>query len=115
MDELKKFYEEREKNIQNLGKDENIRNIAIDYIIHTDKYKYSYNYSWLGRPIIQHPQDILAMQEIIWEIKPDLIIETGIAHGGSMVFYASILELIGNGEVLGIDIDIFEFVPHPTS
>jgi len=70
--------------------------------------KYSYNFSWLGRPIIQYPQDMIAMQEIIWEVKPDLIIETGIAHGGSLIFYASILELIGNGKVLGIDIDIRE-------
>jgi cephalosporin hydroxylase len=63
----------------------------------------------MGRPIIQFPQDILAMQEIIWKVKPDLIIETGIAHGGSLIFYASMLELIGeNGQILGIDIDIRE-------
>ena len=60
----------------------------------------------MGRPIIQYPQDMIAMQEIIWELKPDLIIETGIAHGGSLIYYASLLELIGKGEVLGIDIDI---------
>jgi cephalosporin hydroxylase len=71
------------------------------------KYRYSYNFNWLGRPIIQLPQDIIAMQELIWQVKPDLIIETGIAHGGSVIFYASILELIGKGgHVLGIDIDI---------
>lgn len=74
--------------------------------------KYSYNFSWLGRPVIQYPQDIIAMQELIWEIKPDLIIETGIAHGGSLIFSASMLELNAiaggpaNAEVLGIDIDI---------
>jgi len=74
--------------------------------------KYSYNFSWLGRPIIQYPQDILAMQEIIWMVKPDLIIETGIAHGGSLIFSASMLELNAacggsqDAEVLGIDIDI---------
>jgi cephalosporin hydroxylase len=73
--------------------------------------KYSYNFSWLGRPIIQYPQDMVAMQELLWEVKPDLIIETGIAHGGSLIFYASILELIATctgheGKVLGIDIDI---------
>jgi cephalosporin hydroxylase len=73
----------------------------------TAQFKYSYNFTWLGRPIIQFPQDILAMQEIIWRVKPDLIIETGIAHGGSLIFYASMLELIGDhGQVLGIDIDI---------
>lgn len=80
---------------------------------------YSYNYRWLGRPIIQYPQDIMAMQEIIWEIRPDLIIETGIAHGGSLIFSASMLGLLDmcdaeagiNSEgprrkVLAIDIDI---------
>lgn len=70
-------------------------------------HKYSYNFFWLGRPVIQYPQDIMAMQEIIWRVKPDLIIETGIAHGGSLIFSASMLELIGGeGRVLGIDIDI---------
>ena len=74
--------------------------------------KYSYNFSWLGRPIIQYPQDIVAMQELIWRIQPDLIIETGIAHGGSLIFSASMLELNAacggpsNASVLGIDIDI---------
>jgi cephalosporin hydroxylase len=63
----------------------------------------------MGRPIIQTPQDILALQELIWKVKPDLIVETGIAHGGSLIFSASMLELLGgNGEVLGIDIDIRE-------
>jgi cephalosporin hydroxylase len=71
------------------------------------KHRYSYNFSWLGRPIIQYPQDMIAAQEIIWKVQPDLIVETGIAHGGSLIFYASLLELIGgNGRVLGIDIDI---------
>ena len=73
------------------------------------RYRYSYNFKWLGRPIIQFPQDIIAIQEIVWEVKPDLIIETGIAHGGSLILSASILELIGgNGQVLGVDIDIRE-------
>ncbi len=68
--------------------------------------QYIYNFSWLGRPVIQIPQDLFAMQEIIWAIKPDFIIETGIAHGGSLVFQASMLELTGKGKVIGIDIDI---------
>jgi len=55
--------------------------------------RYSYNFKWMGRPIIQYPQDIIAVQELIWDIKPDLIIETGVAHGGSAVFFASLLEL----------------------
>ncbi|WP_461083186.1 cephalosporin hydroxylase family protein [Spirosoma flavus] len=70
--------------------------------------QYSYNFTWMGRPIIQYPQDLVAMQELIWRIQPDIIIETGIAHGGSLIFYASMLELIGKGEVVGIDIDIRE-------
>jgi len=74
--------------------------------------KYSYNFSWLGRPIIQYPQDIVAMQELIWRVQPDLIIETGIAHGGSLIFSASMLEVNAacggpaDAQVLGIDIDI---------
>lgn len=90
-------------------KDFEIRRKSIDWLEEVSRYKYSYNFSWLGRPIIQFPQDIIAMQEIIWQVKPDIIIETGIAHGGSLIFYASMLELIGNdGHVLGIDIDIRE-------
>src|SRR5437764_9072452 len=60
----------------------------------------------MGRPIIQYPQDIVAMQEILWRVRPEVVIETGVAHGGSLVFYASMLELIGRGEVVGIDIEI---------
>lgn len=69
--------------------------------------RYSYRFSWLGRPIIQYPQDIVAMQEILWRVRPELVIETGVAHGGSLVLYASLLELIGGpGLVVGIDIEI---------
>jgi cephalosporin hydroxylase len=73
---------------------------------------YSYNFSWMGRPIIQYPQDIVAMQEIIWRVQPDLIVETGIAHGGSLIFSAAMLELNAacggpaDAKVLGLDIDI---------
>lgn len=74
--------------------------------------QYSYNFSWLGRPIIQYPQDIVAMQELIWRVQPDLIVETGIAHGGSLIFSASMLELNAacggpaDAHVIGVDIDI---------
>ncbi len=72
-------------------------------------YQYSHNFSWFGRPIIQIPQDIVAIQEIVWRVQPDLIIETGIAHGGSLVLYASLLEAMGmDGHVLGVDIEIRE-------
>jgi cephalosporin hydroxylase len=70
-------------------------------------YRYSYNFTWLGRPVIQWPQDLVALQEVIWAVKPRLIIETGIAHGGSLIFTSSMLELIGDdGKVVGVDIDI---------
>lgn len=86
-----------------------LSNISKKWMFDVSKDRYSYNFTWLGRPIIQFPQDILAIQEIIWQTRPDLIIETGIAHGGSLILSASILELIGgDGEVLGIDIDIRE-------
>ena len=102
------FIEERRKRIENNGTSDSLKKAAADFNVQSNKAQYSYNFSWMGRPIIQYPQDMIAMQEIIWEIKPDLIIETGIAHGGSLIYYASLLELVGQGEVLGIDIDIRE-------
>jgi len=99
-------------NIDQLGSDANLRENSFAWVRDTAKYKYSYNFSWLGRPIIQYPQDMVAMQEIIWQVQPDLIIETGIAHGGSLIFSASMQELNAacggpqDAEVLGIDIDI---------
>lgn len=68
--------------------------------------KYVYSFSWFGRPLIQLPDDVLRIQEVIWSIKPDLIIETGVAHGGSLVFYASLLKAMGRGRVVGVDIEI---------
>jgi cephalosporin hydroxylase len=102
------FKEERNKRIEEQGKNKKILNLTKQFTEETIRSGYSYNFTWMGRPIIQYPQDMIAMQEIIWDIKPDLIIETGIAHGGSLIYYASILELIGKGEILGIDIDIRE-------
>ena len=95
--------------ISRMAVDENITGLSSQFFNKSCEYKYSYNFSWLGRPIIQYPQDIIAMQEIIWQVRPDLIIETGIAHGGSLIFHASMLEMIGEeGQVLGIDVDIRE-------
>jgi cephalosporin hydroxylase len=113
------FEADKKLNILSMSKRSELKQKTIDWIVETAKNKYTYNFTWLGRPIIQLPQDIIAMQEIIWSVKPDLIIETGIAHGGSLIFYASLLELLGNnGEVLGIDIDIrrhnrYEIEKHP--
>jgi cephalosporin hydroxylase/SAM-dependent methyltransferase len=68
--------------------------------------KYAYGFSWLGRPIIQLPEDLIRIQEVIWEVKPDVIIETGVAHGGSLIFYASLCKAMERGRVIGIDIEI---------
>jgi len=106
---IEQFKEEREDRVENNASNENLLSAAERFNIESNKAKYSYNFSWMGRPIIQYPQDMIAMQEIIWNVKPDLVIETGIAHGGSLIYYASILELIGKGEVLGIDIDIRDY------
>src|SRR6266487_3044382 len=93
--------------ISSMAADSELAGLASKLFVKSCEYNYSYNFSWLGRPIIQYPQDIIAIQEIIWQVKPDLIIETGIAHGGSLIFHSSMLELIGgSGQVLGIDIDI---------
>ena len=112
MNPIKKFEIDKINNINALGNNDKAKASALDFMIDTASNQYTYNFSWLGRPIIQYPQDLIAMQELIWLIQPDLIIETGIAHGGSLIFSASILELntICGGppdaEVLGIDIDI---------
>ena len=68
--------------------------------------KYVYGFSWLGRPVIQLPEDMLRIQEVIYDIKPDVIVETGVAHGGSLIFYASLCTAIGKGRVIGVDIEI---------
>lgn len=106
------FDKEVKERIDAMGRDEPLKASAQAFMKASVSPKYSYNFSWMGRPIIQYPQDMIAMQEIIWAVKPDLIIETGIAHGGSLIFSASMLELIAacdgveGGEVLGIDIEI---------
>ncbi len=102
------FKQERAERIATYAQPGDLREAAAAFNVTSNRDKYSYNFLWMGRPIIQYPQDMIAMQELIWAIKPDLIIETGIAHGGSLIYYASLMELIGKGEVLGIDIDIRE-------
>lgn len=107
MSEDKKFRNEVQSNIDGLKNDHDVQALSRIWLREITRHKYAYNFRWMGRPVIQFPQDMLAMQEIIWDVKPDLVIETGIAHGGSLVYYASLLELIGgDGYVLGIDIDI---------
>jgi cephalosporin hydroxylase len=116
------FLDEFKKNTAALGDDEVLLEKSLDWINRSAVHKYTYHFSCLGRPIIQYPQDMIAIQEIIWEVKPDLIIETGIAHGGSLMLSASMLALLdlceaietgktinpkySKRKVLGIDIDI---------
>ena len=106
MSDIKKFESRNKTMIKKMSKDKSLNKLSNKFISDSSKYEYSYHFSWLGLPIIQFPQDIIAMQEIIWKVKPDIIIETGIARGGSLILSASILELIGKGQVIGIDIDL---------
>ena len=122
MNEIEKFNAEVQQNIDGLMNDVDVQALSRIWVREIARHKYAYNFTWMGRPIIQVPQDMVAMQELIWQIKPDLIIETGIAHGGSLIFSASMLaqldlcEAIETGKtldpkisqrkVLGIDIDI---------
>ena len=102
----RKFDERNKKFVKKLGENKSLKKLSNKWMVESSLDEYSYHFKWLGRPIIKFPQDIVALQEIIWNIKPDLIIETGIARGGSLIFSASILELLGKGKVLGIDIEI---------
>jgi cephalosporin hydroxylase len=100
-------FENRNKNnIKQMNKDLPLKKLTRKWFDSSFTYEYSYHFTWLGLPIIQYPQDMIAIQEIIWKTKPDLIIESGIARGGSLIFSSSILEMLGHGKVLGIDIDI---------
>ncbi len=121
-DPVVQFEHEVAANIDALGADETARVLSRLWCRETSTNRYTYNFKWLGRPVIQYPQDLVAMQELIWQVRPDLIIETGIAHGGSLVFSASMLALLElcdstaegtlldpgqpRRKVLGIDIDI---------
>lgn len=118
------FIQEVDVRVSELAENKTLSKATQGFMLASTEPKYSYNFFWLGRPIIQYPQDMVAMQELIWQIKPDLIIETGIAHGGSLILSASMLaqidmcEAIEQGKifdpkishrkVLGIDIDIRE-------
>jgi cephalosporin hydroxylase len=122
VNELEKFALEVEENINSLSKDSLLQALSQMWLRDVAKHKWSYNFRWLGRPAIQLPNDAWAMQELIWELKPDLVIESGIAHGGSLICYASMLALLDIADavnsnclfdplktkrkVLGLDIDI---------
>jgi cephalosporin hydroxylase len=100
------FLEKTNRQSRALGQDQGVFEMALDTIIAAEKYDYTYLWTWMGVPIIQLPADIMATQEVIFATKPDVIIETGVARGGSVIFMASLLELIGKGKVVGIDNDI---------
>lgn len=110
--EAEEFKQEIRDNIAGLGSDRDLQELSNVWIQQTSRHRYTFNFSWMGRPIIQFPQDVFAMQELIWAVQPTLIIEAGIAHGGSLIFSASMLELNAasggpsDAFVLGIDIDI---------
>lgn len=107
MNPTDQFSQEVASNIHGLREDTDVQALSRLWLREVTPHKYTYNFTWMGRPIIQLPQDMIALQELVWQIKPDLIIETGIAHGGSIIFSASLLELLGgDGLVVGIDIDI---------
>ena len=113
------FRLERDEDVKKMAIDLEFQKQSIDWMIAADKYKFTYNFTWMGRPIIKFPNDMIVQQELMWNLKPDLIIETGIAHGGSVIFTASMMEMMGiEGEVVGIDIDIrehnkVEILKHP--
>jgi len=94
--------------IARMREDPEFRAAVLTFVEKTFKYAYYRNFTWLGRPVIQYPQDVCALQELIWEYRPTLIVETGVAHGGALVLYASILELIGEGSVIGVEIELRE-------
>lgn len=122
MDPVAQFEEESRQRVHAYGADQAFQALSRDWLEASMRRQYVYNFHWLGRPIIQYPQDMVAMQDLIWRVRPDLIIETGIAHGGSLVLSASMLALldmadaiaagtvmdpkVSSRKVLGIDIDI---------
>jgi cephalosporin hydroxylase len=101
-DDRELFLENIKKKSLSLGLDDDIFKKSKDLIYDLDVYDYNYLWTWMGVPIIQLPADIMATQEVIWKTKPDIIIETGVARGGSLIFMASILEIIGKGKVIGV-------------
>jgi cephalosporin hydroxylase len=97
----------RAESVSGMATDLEFQRLSQEWFLASLRHRYSYQFDWLGRPIIQYPPDVLAVQELLWRVKPDLVVETGVAHGGSAILSASILELLGGDrEVVAIDIDI---------
>jgi cephalosporin hydroxylase len=100
------FESEKTASIAGAKADVELVRKGLDFVAHSDKHKYGYNWTWMDLPIIQMPEDIVLTQEMLWEIQPDYVIELGIAWGGSLAMYAAFMELAGKGQVIGIDITI---------
>ncbi len=97
---------ENEREVMSISSPEGFKVLSNLWLRSGWDTKYVYSFTWMGRPIIQLPEDILRIQEIIYRVKPDVLIETGIAHGGSLIFYATLFEAMGKGHVIGVDIEI---------
>jgi cephalosporin hydroxylase len=107
VDEIERFSSEVQGRIDGLMADADFQTLSQAWLVAATRTRYTYNFRWLDRPVIQLPQDLLAVQELIWQVRPDLIVETGIAHGGSLIHSASLLELLGGDRiVVGVDVDI---------
>jgi cephalosporin hydroxylase len=122
MNPEQQFAQERRERLDAYAKDQSLRQLSRQWLQESMAKKYVYNFDWLGRPIIQYPQDMVAIQELVWRVRPDLIIETGIAHGGSLILSASMLAMLdmcdaieagttidprkSKRKVIGLDIDI---------
>ena len=107
MSDPERFETEKRARIAAMAADAGFRRLSREWFDASCRHRYSYHFTWLGLPVIQYPQDIVALQEIIWRTRPELVVETGIARGGSLVLHASMLELLGGrGRVVGVDIDI---------
>ncbi len=101
------FEDQNRAQIVEMRGDEELHTLTRAWFDRSIRHAYSYHFRWMGLPIIQYPQDIVAMQELVWRVRPDVIVECGVARGGSLVYYASLLRLVGRGgRVIGIDIDI---------
>ena len=105
-DDRKKFERQKFLRIRQQGKNKKLIRCADDFLIEASRAKYTYNFSWLGVPIFQHPEDLVAVQEIIFRVRPKVIVDIGTARGGSALFYASLLKLGSGGRVISVDIDI---------
>lgn len=105
-DDRERFKRDQVEAATAMGSDDELKALGLQTLALADRRGYTYMSSWLGLPIIQFPSDIVILQEILWEVQPTVVVETGVARGGSLILYASILELIGHGRVIGIDIDM---------